>query len=551
MSIPTISGFDRLVASFAPKYGLARIEAKRKMFRYEAAQIGRFRDTKIYQGTQTPDNPQTQLERVRMMYEVRDLMQNVPLVKAILLKFANYCAGSVEYDPDTGDEGLDRELRDYLKGKFKYATADKRLSLERVAQLSITSILRDGDIGFLKVFDGEDVLLQPIEADRIGHPNQISTDPRYFSGLMIGDLGRVVGVRIYERTLTSFYTNPQDFSADRFCLIFDPMRFDQYRGITAFHACAANIRDAYEIMSFEKQAVKYASSLTAFITNAIGAATESEDFFNVPVPSSPTVPGGMEPRQEMDAGKINFLQQGEDVKFPNANRPSPAWQGFLQLIIRDCCASLDVDYGFVFDATALGGPTARLVSVQSQRTFSRWKRLITDDLLIPHKDAVIGNAILQGDFSPKYAAKYKLYNGKWLLPAHPTIDVGRESQANINENKMALRTAADIYGERGEDWRRGQEQCAKEAAHILALAEKYKVPPAMIQNTSTSGDAAKEATMVETQQEIDADKAKNSGKDFAVDEAALIRRQMKFVDKDGPEHEYLADRLEELTGERA
>jgi len=57
--------------------------------------------------------------------------------------------------------------------------------------------------------------------------------------------------------------------------------------------------------------------------------------------------------------------------------------------------------------------------------------------------------------------------------------------------------------------------------------------------------------MVESQQEIDSKKADQTGKSFSVDEAALIRRQMKFVDKDGPEHEYLADRLEELTGERA
>ena len=72
------------------------------------------------------------------------------------------------------------------------------------------------------------------------------------------------------------------------------------------------------------------------------------------------------------------------------------------------------------------------------------------------------------------------WRGAWVFPAHPTIDVGRESAANLNENRQGLKTAADIYAEQGKDFSEEFRQIAAEARLKLDLAEEFDVPVTMI-----------------------------------------------------------------------
>jgi len=62
-----------------------------------------------------------------------------------------------------------------------------------------------------------------------------------------------------------------------------------------------------------------------------------------------------------------------------------------------------------------------------------------------------------------------------MYPAHPTVDVGRESKANLEENRQGLRSMATITAEEAMYWKDVDGQLADEAENKIHLAvEKAK-----------------------------------------------------------------------------
>jgi len=141
---------------------------------------------------------------------------------------------------------------------------------------------------------------------------------------------------------------------------------------------------------------------------------------------------------------------------------------------------------------------ARLQSEQARRAFHRLQSFVLEPFYIdPIKELVLAVGIAKGAIRPTT----NWNKGKWLYPAHPTVDVGRESQANLNENRQGLRSASRILGEQGERWRDEQEQIAIEARNILDLAKKYDVPAPMIQTLDQRGRQDAETSNIQAQRE--------------------------------------------------
>jgi hypothetical protein len=70
--------------------------------------------------------------------------------------------------------------------------------------------------------------------------------------------------------------------------------------------------------------------------------------------------------------------------------------------------------------------------------------------------------------------------GEWRFPAKLTIDIGRESAANMNENRQGAKSLQEIAAEEGTDAFGRLEQIAIEASFISELAKTYNVPETAI-----------------------------------------------------------------------
>jgi hypothetical protein len=146
--------------------------------------------------------------------------------------------------------------------------------------------------------------------------------------------------------------------------------------------------------------------------------------------------------------------------------------------MRNICLGLGIPYSFAVDPSAMSGPTARLEMQQAGRTFRRYQNLLNDKVLRPIKNIVLADAVARGIIGRD--AGTQTTRGIFNFGANVSIDLGRESASAISEFKTGLRTAADIYAERGLDFESSLRQRAQEAAFIKKLSNEYDIPAVAI-----------------------------------------------------------------------
>lgn len=462
------SAIERVVAFASPRAAVQR-QYERKVFEfgYDAANPGRARQAKgsgLFNAAS--ENLQNNRDRVKMMWEVRDLVQNYSFVKSILLKEAMYVCGKIQYQSNTGDPQVDTVIEDYWQNWCENCDITGRHVFRQLIQLMHVGMRRDGDSGFILVAQGPDLKLQCVESDRIGNPNQAGTaEQNYFGGIKVNELGQIVYYRIFTRNIHGQYSDPTEVPPDSFVHYFDPLRSDQYRGVTAFDTCIPHARDLYELLQMEKLAVKWQSAQTGVITKQDPTLPDWKQ-------GGPTTAKNT-PIETVEAGKLHRLLPGESVTpFPGSNRPSATFQGFVSTLVREMANGLNLPYSFVWDLSVLGGATARLETAQTQRAFARHQNLLTEQVLNRIKNAVLTRAMAFKIIPP--IQTYKL--GKWQFPAHITADVGYQTQADLSMLSAGLKTRSDIYGEMGLDFEDQSRILAREIQFYQRLAGETGVP---------------------------------------------------------------------------
>jgi lambda family phage portal protein len=414
-------------------------------------------------------------ERYKLIRAARDLADNFPPVRSLLLKFATYVAGRLSYQARTGDRDVDEQVERYWRNWCKSCDFLRRHDFVTLLQLAVMAILRDGDCGFIIVRDKGELKLQSVEADRIGSPyNRLIDSDTYIGGILLDEYGRPDKFQIFVRTISNQYIEPTDIPAAEFIHLFDATRLDEYRGRSAFATALNAARDLQEALKAEIQAIKYASYQTGVIVTENGSA-DAADYFAT---SNQNDLGQTEKLSNIDPGAINYLSPGEKMEMFKSDRPGGAFGEFVRLVQSHICMSVGLPYGFAFDADK-SGPMARMEAAMAERTFARWRRLLESQFLERIKNIVLLDAQSRG-LLPE--SEY-LLDGRWCWPAKVSIDYGREANADIALWKAGLKTAGQIYSEMGEDYEEAFRARAKEAAMIVDLADEMDIPPQYISDS--------------------------------------------------------------------
>ena len=402
------------------------------------------------------------------MAEARDLMQNSPLVRGLIMELTTYAFGVIRYQARTGNPKLDSQYEEAWEGWCRRCDISGRHNFSSIVRLSFISMLRDGDCGLVKRMTAKDFKIQVIESDRIGRPQENWLTNKddlesYFSGVIVNpQTGEPKAYRIFRRTREGMYVDPVDVPAAQFRHIFDPLRIDQYRGITVLDTAIPTCRDLNDILRYEKFAVKWNSSNTAIVERKGGEADEW----------STTADGKGNHLEEINYGAINYVGDGETIKPFQTARPNASFEAFIEQLERQVCLSLQIPYGFFVNSRDSGGVTGRLESQKARRACARYQQLMSDIVLEPIKNDFLAWAIANNYI--KATKNWKV--GRWQFSAWPTADIGRESAANIEEHKLGLKTASDIYAEQGKDWEEEFEQIAREQVTLDRLSKEYGIP---------------------------------------------------------------------------
>jgi capsid protein len=494
--------FERALETIAPQAALRRLQARVEtaLFSYNAAQTNRLYAPMQY--GQPSESSQTVRERVVMMWEARNLVENCPEVKEVSRKFGNYLTPT-EYSPATGDRDYNATVNEWFHTWCKQADATGRNSFRKLVQLAAENRPVDGDCGFVIRRVGDGLKLQLVPATRIGNPNEMGLDSEnYFEGVITNEFGVPVAYRIYRVTREGVYFGAEDVPAGNFCHYFDPFRVDQYRGVTDFHAAIQTARMLHEILQAEKAGVRFASQQAALVFTDRGTANARNLF--TPTPSA-TLPSGQQQKNELsEVGMIKYLGQADRVETMPA-RPSTAFTGFIAHLMHELSIAVGIPKGVLFGTQDYAGPSVRAEFAAADRVFARHQGVLVDKVLDPIKNAVILDAIARGEIpapparageTPVQALK-RATRGEWRFPPKLTIDVGRESQANLNENRQGAKSLQEIAAEQGTDAFTRLEQIAAEASYVKELSERYEIPETAIRlvtNSLPSTPAAAAAT---------------------------------------------------------
>lgn len=483
---------DRIIASINPAAGLERARAREilsrvqaKGFRREGAQSSTRRRT-IDQSLNHPDSSGEHADRIQLIREARWLEENSSVIKSILRKYRTFAVGRLQYIARTQSEDVNKQINAYVERWMRHADLCGRHHFRTLAGLGVTSMKRDGDLGFivsepaptpqeqaLKVCP---IRLQAIEADRIGSAigyagpstgrpfRKLAKGEKDFSGVVVDANGKPKRYRVYNRATTGSTMVPAlEVSAENFLHLFDPTRLDGYRGFSAFDAAINDIKDAQEILACEKISVKYLSSQTGVVTNATGEA-EGDVLLDTSHADYNEDAGTL---KAINPGEIKYMQEGQKFEALNFDRPTPTFNGFLETLMRWTGLTVNLPFGFIY-SWAGQGTAVRMEAAQAAREFEQTQLILEERFLDPIVQRVIARGIQLGHIPPVP----DFDSGEWRYPAKVTADVGRESKALIEENMSGLISKTQIAAERGEDRELVRKFIISEQLEIVEDAKK-------------------------------------------------------------------------------
>lgn len=463
---------DKAIAQVFPRWGAERVRQRRN-YAYEAAVNTRLRNSS--QRIEGPEDYHAFTDRIALIKQLRDLDQNNGLTFGAIDKLANYSFGRLRYQSRTGDKAIDDSYEDYLAECFADCDLSGRHNFRSMVEIAFKSMLRDGDYG-LKWQRGPDGALRMtgIEGDRIGGIYATSVDENYFQGIYVEpETGRPISYDVYRRTKADCYLDRVSVPAQEMIHVFDPRRYDAYRGVTPFASIVNEIRDLKELMEALRIGTKFENYHSAVQYTASGLPlNDPKDFITGNVS---TETGQAMTETEIKYGVIQGAPIGSKVEWLKSDRPAGTIQTYMESLIRLQGVALNMPFGFLYNLSGLGGPAARMDSAQAQRVIMHHQENIKARLLERVKDTYLmeGFATRRIRYSPKWR------NGVWQFPPWPTIDVGRESSAGINEWRAGLRSKSSWFAEDGEDAEEQEAIMAAEADRTLGraheLAEKHDI----------------------------------------------------------------------------
>lgn len=514
-----LSVFDKALCAIAPGMGGKRLVSKLAIhnFRYDGAKSDHKRGSAPQ--NMSPNSFDVQRDRLQLMREAEDMERNFAPAKMLNRKVAMYCTPQ-SYHAQTGDQALDKEIEEYLSEEaFPHCDITGRYDFFKMLEFGVMGCNRGGDYGWAFQRPGasedmseEEILalplkIQAVEPDRIGgiYQNVVSND--YVSGLNIGEFGQIESFRVFHRSMTTnTYDNPIDVPARDFVHLTDPMRIDQYRGVSILATGIQNCRDIYEILDFCKGKVKLASALTVF-TNSNGGTTGSGAFD----PYRTNIGTGSDAaalQQDISFGQINHLAGGTDIKFPSTSSPSSEEQWLLIQALKFIAMCYDLPYSFALDAAALGGVSSRLESEMAKATFERFQRVLE-----PHanrmKNAFLYDAIAKGVFP--VSAMRKITRGRWGYRSHPQPDLGKEASAAVNLYQTGLLDPMKHWVDNAQD----PEDVARSMARWYQIKTKAAEEVGAPMEDIFGAGPAKPTNTTESYSENSDQSAETKGKEFS------------------------------------
>lgn len=412
----------------------------------------------------------------RLVSDSRKLFANLGPAQGAIVDKAMYAVGRqwlpvfVGIDKAWGDKATEWLVNEWypicnVRGSMYNFQTD--LFLESVAAD------RDGDFGiYLTEFDGGYPAIQSIPAHRIGSPEAVRDDrviEGAYAGLRIenGVVYNVVGRPVAYHVLADDPADNQYVSARDLIHVFDPLWFDQGRGLPGFTHALLDLRDMMATQGFEKQALMLASSIGLLEYNEEGGPDQSDPSVALSVSQQTgNIPAIY--TEMLDGGATRYFRANGGGKLESFqfDRPAASWHNLQDRLLRNSFAGLSWPYELAWDSSKIGGANVRLVTAKARRTIEDRQDLLRRPARIKVRYAV-SKAVNLGILPPSD----DWWKWEFTLPPSISVDNGRDAQQTREDYKLGLVNMGELQATLNG---RTEEQHWRQRAYSVVLRKKIQ-----------------------------------------------------------------------------
>jgi capsid protein len=435
----------------------------------------------------TPEDYKQAYERIVLIRAARQMEEDMPFFDGILSDFETYVVGHLRYMSATGNPEADKVIDEFLEWQFDQCDYSQRLNLEKIAQLAVRSMKRDGECGqgFVNTMAG--LKIWYVSGDRIGNPMiGANIGPNNYNGIIADPITEspIFYDIFYRVPKLNCYYFQQRLPADQFRHYYDPFRYEQYHGVTSFKNAIEHAFDMKQVIDFTKLNIKWRSAQLPYVTNEQGKPRGNG--YEVLPPNSGT--GAPSPLSiNVDGVTQSFLKLGEGVmEYPN-DFPNQQFVALMEELKRECALGSKLPLEFVYRSQT-GGVVQRFFADKAQKQFDKDKRLLKRAFLNPYKNRAIQDGINSGMLNlsrfGKLATDLARFKGTWQMGEAISVDYGKEVDADIKLIDAGLQSPQNYVGEKAGrldeirlQIKQNTDQLFKDAAE---LSTKYGLPVAEV-----------------------------------------------------------------------
>lgn len=429
----------------APSGRPARFELA--LNRYQATSPGSYRST-IPGTLQDANKDASRSTRRELARQAWHWYQNSPFIAGIIERLVTYTVGTgINPMPATTDKGWNKAALDVWEGLAEQVEYRQGLPWAAYLGMAFRDMLVCGDMLTTYSASGRPRLVS-FESHDITS-KQMTGASEYLDGVTVDASGRVVGYEL---------SGGVRVAAVNAVLHWIPQRPKQYRGVSILAPALYHIHDLQDILALEKQAVKHTSSQIDVIKTA-GGELDTEDL----IVSGGTV-NPVDGENRVEWYRQNFgaetrvLKTGDEYVPLVPNRPSPAWQGFVQYLAQSICLATGIPPSVIIPVSGTGVDVRRDLAT-AQRVVEVWQGMLTAQLK-RIRTHLIDFEIQDGGLSPAPPDWQRVL---WQLPRAITVDSGRDAKADIEMVKLGLMTRQEFHGQYGQNPDEQDAQVIREA----------------------------------------------------------------------------------------
>jgi capsid protein len=407
--------------------------------------------------------------RDELMMKMRYLRKNSGFVREYINTLALYSA-PVKPQSLVEDHEWRKEAEELYADRRRIADVTGRFTGEQVQTLISKAIDTDGEIFVLKTIDRANDLprLQLIEAHRVGDFGTHNT----IDGIKVNARGRPTGVNVMQDNGKSRLIPMRGIMH-----VFDPESATALRHPSPLAHAINHRLDVEELLAIEKKGVKDNLEVTRIIQRLAGDDVDDDELNELLGGDGATRESTTDPKamQKILGGKAFITEPGEKVESWVPNRPTPTFNGFIDILDRESALGT-LPYEFFINPSKLNGAAARLITARVQRISMRRSQVLLERYLRPDWFFVIGTAIDNGELAP-VKGWHRIAGG---FPKQVTVDAGRNDESLRRNLEMGVVTPSEAFAEQGRSFEEAMEQKAQDLKALEAIAERNGIDPAQL-----------------------------------------------------------------------